>query len=180
MSTERVIVQKEVSDELIDTVTALAKNIRAGNKADSQIPALTSKEFVPRVLSLIQDAKDRGGQILVGDITAEGSQIKPHIVLGVEPGWPLWDQESFGPVFGIKVVDTEEEAVALANATDYSLTAAIWTKDLAKGMRLGRQVRAGAFPFDLCYIIPYHFQGFVQINGPTLASEPGLTIRGLG
>jgi len=164
MSTERVIVQKEVSQELIEAVKAVAKTLRLGNEATSHVPPLASKDFIPKILSMIQDAKDRGGEIICGDLKSEGAQIKPHIVLGVEPGWPIWDQESFGPVFGIKVVDTEEEAIRLANESDYSLTGAIWTKDLGKAMRLGRQMRTG----------------FVQINGSTFASEPGLSIRGLG
>ncbi|KIJ38758.1 hypothetical protein M422DRAFT_176140 [Sphaerobolus stellatus SS14] len=164
MSTERVIVQSGVSKELIEAVTSLARNIRVATDSGNHIPALTSKEFVPKVLSLLQDAKDRGGEVLVGDLTAHGAHLKPHIILGVEPGWPLWEQESFGPVFVIKVVETEEEAVKMANETDYSLTAAIWTGNMAKGLTLARQIRSG----------------YVQVNGPTFNREPGIQIRGLG
>ncbi|KIJ48004.1 hypothetical protein M422DRAFT_163108, partial [Sphaerobolus stellatus SS14] len=80
VSTERGIIQSGVSKELIEAVTSLAKNIRVGNDGDNHIPALTSKEFVLKVLSLVQDAKDRGGEVLVGDLTAHGAHVKPHII----------------------------------------------------------------------------------------------------
>lgn len=76
-------------------------------------------------------------------MTHDGAFVKPHIVVGVEPGWPLWEQESFGPVFGVKIADSEEELVALANDTNYSLTSAVWTRDIAKGMRVGRKIYCG-------------------------------------
>ncbi|KIJ31677.1 hypothetical protein M422DRAFT_61635 [Sphaerobolus stellatus SS14] len=161
-STKRVIVQSSIAKEFIESATTLAKNIRVKG-GDPHILALSSKDFVYRVLLLVKDAKDRSGEILVGDLTAHGAHVNPHIVLGVEPGWSLWEQESYGPVLAIKVVEMEEEAIKMANATDYSLSGAIWTSDMAKGLILGRQIRSG----------------FVQVNGLTFPREPGIQVRGL-
>ncbi|KIJ34541.1 hypothetical protein M422DRAFT_35053 [Sphaerobolus stellatus SS14] len=164
MSNDRVIVQRGASKALIDALTSLGEKIRSGPRPDAQIPPLITEASAERVLSLINDAKSRGAEVILGDAAHQGAFMKPHIVLGFEPGWPLWEQESFGPVFGIKIVDTEEEAVELANMTDYSLMAAVWTRDIEKGLRISRLIRAG----------------HVGLNGPTFGIEPTLSIHGLG
>lgn len=164
MSTERVIVQRGASEALIEALTNIGQKIRSGSTSDAHIPPLVAEGSAERVIHLVNDAKARGGKLILGDLQNQQAYIKPHIVVGVEPGWPLWDQESFGPVFGIKVVDTEEEAVELANNTDYSLMGGVWTNDIEKGLRVARQVRAG----------------HVNVNGPTFGFEPTLGVHGLG
>lgn len=141
LSTERVIVQREVADALFDRLIETAQKVKAGPDAD--IAPLVTSSSASRVLDLVKDAKEKGGRVLVGDLTNNGSVLQPHIIVGVEPGWQIWDRESFGPVFGIKIVDTEEEGVQFANMSEYSLSAAIWTQDAEKGLRLSRQIRAG-------------------------------------
>ncbi|KAF8520725.1 aldehyde dehydrogenase [Hysterangium stoloniferum] len=164
MSTERVIVQREISDALIKALTTLAQKVHAGPDKSSHIPPLVTPGSAARVVSMLNDAKERGAEVIVGDLTHKGAVLQPHILLGVEPGWPMWDRETFGPVFGIKIVDTEEEAVTLANATDYSLMGAVWTRDIEKGLKIARRIRAAQ----------------VSINGSTLDLQPGVDKRGLG
>lgn len=143
MSTERVIVQRGISDSLIQTLKTTVEKIRAGTDALAKIPPLITQISAERIISLIKDSQSRGAQLITGDLKREGSIVKPHILVGVEPGWPVWDRESFGPMFVIKIVDTEDEAIMLANETDYSLMGAIWTRDIQKGLVLGRKIRAG-------------------------------------
>jgi len=178
MSTERVIVQSTISKPLIKALTSLAGKLRPTPSSSSDtsaitphLPPFTSRIFIDPLYNMIKDATSRGAQLLLGDLKLpppNSSAVQPHILLGVEPGWPIWEQESFGPVFGIKIVPDgeigEEEAVELANKSNYSLMGAVWTEDWKKGMKLGRRIRAG----------------YVHINGPTFGSEPGLGIRGLG
>ncbi|KAF8520727.1 aldehyde dehydrogenase [Hysterangium stoloniferum] len=164
VSTERVIVQREISEALIKTLTTLAQKVHAGSDKSAHIPPLITSGSAARVVSMLKDAKERGAEVIVGDLTHKGAVLQPHILLGVEPGWPMWDRETFGPVFGIKIVDTEEEAVTLANATDYSLMGAVWTRDIEKGLKIARRIRAGQ----------------VSINGSTVDYQPGLDVRGLG
>ncbi|GJJ12299.1 hypothetical protein Clacol_006540 [Clathrus columnatus] len=164
MSTERVIVQRNISDSLIQTLKTMVKKIHAGTDSSSKIPPLISQGSAERIISLLKDSQERGAEVIVGDLKREGSIIKPHILLGGEPGWPVWDRESFGPMFLVKIVDTEEEAIDLANTTDYSLMGAIWTRDIQKGLRLGRRIRAG----------------HVNINGSTFSAETGVGVHGLG
>jgi acyl-CoA reductase-like NAD-dependent aldehyde dehydrogenase len=100
MSTERVIMQREVSEALTSAVLAICKNIKAGDPtADSSVKltALFSADSAANVLSLIQDAKDAGAGLLLGDLKRDGAVIQPHLLTGVKPGMRLWDKESFGP-----------------------------------------------------------------------------------
>lgn len=143
MSTERVIVQRGISELLIQTLKTTVQKIHTGAERTAKIPPLISPSSADRVISLIKDSQSRGAQLIAGDLQREGSIVKPHILLGGEPGWPVWDRESFGPMFLIKIVDTEDEAIELANETDYSLMGAIWTRDIQKGLTLGRKIRAG-------------------------------------
>lgn len=145
MSTERVLIQRGISKALITVLKDLTQKIQASTQPDASISPLFCTAAAEKVISLISDAKARGGNVLVGDITHTGAVVQPHIVLGIEPGWPLWEQESFGPVFGIKIADTEAELVQLANQTDYSLTAAVWTTDMGRGLRVARGIRAGGW-----------------------------------
>ena len=180
MSNERVIVQRGASKALIEALTRMGQRIRSGPREDAQISPLITSSSAERVISLVKDAKSRGAEVLLGDLKHEGAYVKPHIVLGFEPGWRLWEEESFGPIFGIKVVDTEDEAIQLANRSDYSLIAALFTKDIEKGLKLSRRIRAGKSAYIL--ITPYRISsiGHVTINGPTYGLEPTLGVHGLG
>ena len=149
MSSERVIVQRGISKALIYALTTLAKKIQVGVGDDAHIPPLFSTTSAQNVIRLISDARTRGGDVVVGDVTHDGAFVKPHIVLGVEPDWPLWQEETFGPVFGVKVADTEDELVVLANKTNYSLTSAVWTRDIEKGLRIARKIYCGTSPVTL-------------------------------
>ncbi|GJJ12636.1 hypothetical protein Clacol_006879 [Clathrus columnatus] len=180
MSTERVIVQRGISDSLIQTLKTMVKQIHPGIDSSAKVPPLVSQSSAERVISLLKDSVERGAEMIVGDLKREGSMVKPHILLGGQQGWPAWDKESFGPMFFVKTVDTEEEAIDLANATDYTLMAAIWTRDIQKALRLGRKIRTGTeldLPSEPLTNIS---SGNVNINGPTFSAEFGVGLHGLG
>jgi acyl-CoA reductase-like NAD-dependent aldehyde dehydrogenase len=144
MSNERVIVQRNASDALIEALSRIGQQIRVGpQETNPHIPALISEDSAKRVLNLLQDSKSRGAKMIIGDLTHQGAFLRPHIALGVQPGWPLWEQETFGPVTLIKIVDTVDEAVEFANHSDSSLMAAIWTNDTERGIRISRDIKAG-------------------------------------
>ncbi|KAF8583508.1 ALDH-like protein [Ramaria rubella] len=164
LSNERVVVQRDISEALIKELTTIAHKLHASNSPAAHLGPVFSTTHAETVVSLVADAHSRGAEVLVGDLASSGAIIQPHILLGVEPGWPLWERESFGPLFAIKIVDTEEEAIDLANSTEYSLAGAVWTQDIQKGLRLARKIRASQ----------------VLINGPTFAIEPSVGVHGLG
>ncbi|KAF8521121.1 aldehyde dehydrogenase [Hysterangium stoloniferum] len=164
MSTERVIVQREVSVPLLQTLTAIASTMKAGTEPTCPLAPLVTAAAAKRVAALLADAKERGGKLLVGDLTAQGAVLQPHIISDVEEDWPIWNQETFGPVFVVRVVDTEEEAISLANKTSYTLAGAIWTRNMDKGLKLARRIRAS----------------HVVVNAMTIAFESELGSHGLG
>ncbi|KZT41562.1 aldehyde dehydrogenase [Sistotremastrum suecicum HHB10207 ss-3] len=167
MSTERVIVQRGISEALISAITSIVKKLKASkslNDATAQLSPVFSSTHAQGVLSLISDAKKDGAEVLVGDLTVNGALIQPHVLLGVKPGMRAWERESFGPVIGISVVDTVDEAVELANSSDYSLTASLWSSDVHGALQTASKIRAGT----------------VQINAPTLSFEPSFGNFGLG
>lgn len=100
MSTERVIVQRGVSEALISAITSIVKKLKASSSpsdATAQLSPVFSSPHAQGVLSLINDAKNEGAEVLVGDLTTNGALIQPHVLLGVKPGMRAWDRESFGP-----------------------------------------------------------------------------------
>ncbi|KAA1472194.1 aldehyde dehydrogenase [Dentipellis sp. KUC8613] len=157
MSTERVIVQRPVAEKLISKLKARIASLgwKAGDPRTSFVPPLFSERSAENVRDLLQEAKAAGAEILLGDGERSGAVVQPHMVTGVRPGMRLWERESFGPVMLIAVVDTIEEAIELANATEYTLTSSIWTKDLYNAMNIASRIRAAA----------------ANINGPTVHVE---------
>ncbi|TDL14083.1 ALDH-like protein, partial [Rickenella mellea] len=167
MSTERVIVQRNVAAALQSELVAICGRLTAGdhiNEPSIKLSCLFSESSAANVLTMIAEAKSAGAQVLLGDMKKDGAIIQPHILSGVKPGMRTWDRESFGPVIVISVVDTVDEAVDLANTSDYSLTASVWTKDKFKGLEVARRIRTGC----------------AMVNGPTFVYEPAFGHAGLG
>ena len=151
MSTERIIVVEAVADEFAR---------RFGEKVAS-MPA-------PAVGDQIDDAAQRGVQALIEDALAKGARDVapgPAVVLdGLAPAMRLYSDESFGPVVGIIRVADEEEAIHVANDSEYGLSAAVFTGDAARGLRVARRIRSG-----ICHV-----------NGPTVQDEPQMPFGGVG
>ncbi|KAJ7577558.1 Aldehyde/histidinol dehydrogenase [Mycena floridula] len=162
MSTERVIVQRGVAESFIEMAKSLCQTLKAGDE-NAQLGSLFSEGSAKNVLSMIEDALSQGAEVIVGDVEKENAVVQPHILKGVKPGMRLWEEESFGPVLALTVVDTVEEAVELANSTDYSLSGALWTSSLDMARKVAPMIRAG----------------FTNINGSTFHSEQYLGLVGL-
>ncbi|KAI0630583.1 aldehyde dehydrogenase [Trametes polyzona] len=167
MSTERVIIEKGAADALVSELTALFRQVKAGdpeNDPSAVIGALFTQGSAENVIALIKEAVADGAKVVLGDLTRQGAIVQPHIVTDVRPGMRLWDRESFGPVVALAVVDSIDEAVAAANATTYSLTAGLWTNDVHKAFDVASRIRSGC----------------TNINGPTVHSEWMRSHGGLG
>lgn len=103
VSTERVIVQKEVADELISRIKTIASKITVGDPSttNAKLGPAFSTASAANIVGMIKDAVDAGAEVLVGDLTHNDAFIKPHVVLGAKPGDRLWDRETFGPGLSI-------------------------------------------------------------------------------
>ncbi|KAJ6616495.1 Aldehyde/histidinol dehydrogenase [Mycena sp. CBHHK59/15] len=170
MSTERVIVQRGAAEPLLAQIKSLCAALPAGevNAAAAaksvKLGPLFTEGSAENVVAMITEAQAAGAEVLMGDLTRHGAVVKPHLVKGVKPGMRLWERESFGPVIAFAVVDTPEEAVELANSSDYSLSASLWTSDMYMAQRIAPLIRAG----------------YTNVNGPTFHGEPLVSAVGLG
>ncbi|EMD37147.1 hypothetical protein CERSUDRAFT_115060 [Gelatoporia subvermispora B] len=164
MSTERVIVARTVAPALKEALTVLFSKIRAGGPG-SDLSAVFREDSAVKITQMINDAKEKGATLLVGDGTRQGAVVQPHLVADVKPDMWIWNRETFGPVTTLVEFDTVDEAIELANSTDYSLTCALWTQNLNATFDVGSRLRAS----------------YVNINGPTIHMEgPAEGMGGLG
>lgn len=113
----------------------------------TQVGPLANEQHLAKVLRMIAEAKkDRAACLLDGTkITNDlpGFYVGPTIFDDVTPDMQLWREEVFGPVLAVTSFETEEQAIALANDTDYGLAGGVWTSDPVKGARVANQIDAG-------------------------------------
>jgi succinate-semialdehyde dehydrogenase/glutarate-semialdehyde dehydrogenase len=146
---ERVYVAREVSDRFVEGVAREARGLRLGNPLewDTEIGPMTSDGQYEIVVELIEDAVASGATKLCGG-PAEidglpGKFIAPTVLTGVTHEMRIMREEIFGPVLPIVVVESEQEAIELANDSEFGLGASIWTKDRQKGARMARRIESG-------------------------------------
>jgi gamma-glutamyl-gamma-aminobutyraldehyde dehydrogenase len=109
----------------------------------NRIGALVSKAHFEKVKSFLDDAKTEKLSIAHGGETYNGIFIEPTVVEGVTPASRLFQEEIFGPVLSVTTFNSLAEAIALANVTNYGLTASVYTGSLRNAIRLSREIRAG-------------------------------------
>lgn len=144
MSTERIIVHKNVAAEFEAKFTAAVGKIFP---ASGEAPLLIHQPAVEKNKGLLRDAKSKGASLLNGDVDdleAEPTRMRPIIVKGVTTDMDLYRTESFGPSVALYEVETEEEALRIANDTEYGLTSAVFTEDLRRGLRIAKGIETGA------------------------------------
>jgi succinate-semialdehyde dehydrogenase / glutarate-semialdehyde dehydrogenase len=143
----RFIVHQAVADEFAARVTerVQAFNIGRGTEEDVQIGPLINADAVQKADVLVRDATYRGAKVLTGGhpIEGPGTFYEPTVVTGVRPGSDILREEIFGPVLSIVTFGDEDEAVRIANDTEYGLVGYAYTKDLARGQRLIESLQTG-------------------------------------
>ena len=107
-------------------------------------PTVISSKSKSRVQGLISDAISKGASPICGEDPGKQDKLQRTVLAKVAPGMDLYYTESFGPVASFHVFETEDEALALANDTDYGLAGAIFTENLAKGLRMAKKYTTGA------------------------------------
>ncbi|WP_082021255.1 aldehyde dehydrogenase family protein [Chromohalobacter japonicus] len=164
MSTERLIVVDAVADAFVEKLARKAETLRAGDPREDGNPlgTLINREAGEKLNGLLDDAQQHGARLACGG-KAEGVIMQPTVVDGVTPAMRLYGEESFGPVVAMMRVKDEEDALRVANDSEYGLSAAVFSRDTARAMRVAQRVESG-----ICHI-----------NGPTVHDEPQMPFGGV-
>ncbi len=146
----RLLVHDSVADTLTERIADIARRIIIGDPraAATQMGPVASALQQKRILGMVSDALADGSHLLVGGGTPDdsplaGSYVQPTVFTDVAPGSRLAQEEVFGPVLAVTRFHDEEEAVALANGTDFGLASGIWTTNLSRAHRVARELVAG-------------------------------------
>jgi benzaldehyde dehydrogenase (NAD) len=165
MSTERIIVVDAVADEFARKFAEKAGSMACGDPREGKTPlgAVVDRKTVDHVNGLIEDAKAKGAKVLAGG-KADSVLMPATVVDGVTSDMKLYRDESFGPVVAMIRARDADHAIELANDSEYGLSAAVFTRDIARGLGIARQIRSG-----ICHV-----------NGPTVHDEAQMPFGGVG
>jgi len=143
----RFIVHRSVADEFARRVTERVQGMRIGRGTEEgvAIGPLIDDRAVEKARSLVADAVDRGAQVRTGGspVTGPGTFFEPTVVTDVAAGSDILREEIFGPVLAIVPFDDEDDAVRLANDTEYGLVSYVFTENLARGQRMIERLETG-------------------------------------
>ncbi len=149
----RALVHEKIYDDFVEKVAACAKKLRVGDPRDpkTEMGPLISQRQKDRVLGYVAAGKEEGAELVCGGAAPDfggGFFVTPAVFAGVAPRMRVFQEEIFGPVLCATPFKTEDEAVALANGTDYGLSGSIWTRDVGRALRLARRVQSGVLSIN--------------------------------
>jgi len=148
MSTERIVVDASVADAFVEQLGRKAASLSAGDPRENNTPlgSMVSGEAATRIGELLEDARSKGARIVTGG-TVDGAMMQPTVVDHVTSKMRLYSEESFGPVVAVVRVGSTDEAVRVANDTEYGLSAAVFGRDVGRALSVARRIESG-----ICHI----------------------------
>ena len=163
MSTERIITVGDVADRFVEAFAAKVAQLTAGDPRDGAAPlgSLVTQGAADRVRELIDDAVGKGAQLIAGG--GEGTILNAAALDHVTPDMRLYSEESFGPVAVIIRAGSEDEAVRIANESDFGLSSAVFGRDTMRALAVAKRLESG-----ICHI-----------NGPTVHDEAQMPFGGV-
>ncbi|WP_461479107.1 aldehyde dehydrogenase [Pararhodobacter aggregans] len=163
MSTERIIVHEGIADAFVAALAAKTSALPAGNpRGQVVLGALVTPEAAEKMDRIIADATAKGGTVTAGG-SRDGSVVSATLIDHVDAGMTIYQEESFGPVKPIIRVANDDEAVRVANDTEYGLSAAVFSQNIQRAMAVADRIESG-----ICHI-----------NGPTVADEAQMPFGGV-
>ncbi|WP_456820565.1 aldehyde dehydrogenase family protein [Cellulomonas sp. URHB0016] len=186
MAGSRVLVQREVFDHVLTRLVAVADTMRLGDPfaPETDMGSIASPSQLARIETMVARAVADGATVAAGghrevvDDLPDGLFFRPTVLTGVAPDTEIFQEEVFGPVVCVVPFDTEDDAVALANATRYGLAAGCWTRDLGRADRVASRLVAGTVWVNnyrkVAYNVPFggmRSSGLGRENGPGCLEE---------
>jgi len=163
MSTERIIVDETIADQFVAKLAARASQLPAGDpRGHVVLGSLISLDAAKKMEELIADATAKGAKLVAGG-KRSGTVVEATLLDHVTPEMRVYAEESFGPVKPIIRVAGEEEAIRIANDTEYGLSSAVFSRDIQRAMAVAARIESG-----ICHV-----------NGPTLHDEAQMPFGGV-
>ncbi|PTE21072.1 salicylaldehyde dehydrogenase [Cereibacter changlensis JA139] len=163
MSTERIIVLDGIADRFVAALAAKASALPAGNPRDKVVlGSLVTPQAAEKMDRIIADAVAKGGKVIAGG-TRDGAVVTATLIDNVTSDMIIYTDESFGPVKPIIRVKDDEEAIAVANDTQYGLSSAVYGSDITRALSVADRIESG-----ICHI-----------NGPTVSDEAQMPFGGV-
>jgi acyl-CoA reductase-like NAD-dependent aldehyde dehydrogenase len=163
MSTERIIVHEAIADAFVEKLAARAAKLPAGDpRGHVVLGSLVTPAAAEKMDAFVTDATGKGAKLAAGG-KRSGSVVEATVLDHVKPGMRAYDEESFGPVKPVIRVASEDEAIRIANDTEYGLSAAVYSRDVRRAMDVASRIESG-----ICHI-----------NGPTVHDEAQMPFGGV-
>ncbi|MEZ2330262.1 aldehyde dehydrogenase [Mesorhizobium sp. RCC_202] len=163
MSTERLIVDETIADEFVAKLAARASQLPAGDpRGHVVLGSLINSQAADKMEELVADATAKGAKLVAGG-KRTGTVVEATLLDHVTPAMRVYSEESFGPVKPVIRVKGEDEAVRVANDTEYGLSSAVFSRDIRRALAVAARIQAG-----ICHI-----------NGPTVGDEAQMPFGGV-
>lgn len=161
----RHIVHRSVVDRYVEILSVKAQRLRLGDpyREDVDLGPIVNEQQLARVDGIVQRSVAGGARLAVGG-THEGLFYRPTVLADVATNLPAWTDEIFGPVAPVIAFDTDEEAIALANASEYGLAAGVFSRSISRGLAIANRIKAG----------------MVHVNDQTINDEAIIPFGGMG
>lgn len=162
MSADRIIVDRKIAPAFVEKLAAKTATLKAAISG-APLAGMVDAAAATRVAHMVDDALARGASVLPARPAQDGNILQPAIVDNVTRDMLVYQEESFGPIVSVLRFDSDEEAIRLANDSEYGLSSAVFSRDIARAMAVAQRIESG-----ICHI-----------NGPTVHDEAQMPFGGV-
>jgi benzaldehyde dehydrogenase (NAD) len=165
-ATGRHIVHRSVADEYVELLAEKARRLRTGDpyREEVDLGPIVNERQLARVDDIVRRSIDGGGARMVEGGKYEGLFYRPTVLADVKPDAPAWTEEIFGPVAPVMSFASDDEAVELANSSEYGLAAGVYSRSISRGLSVANRIRAG----------------MLHVNDQTINDEATIPFGGMG